>query len=88
MDTNLKRTEVKEMETRKRIQIKHKWIQGDQIVLRTLLSYGEETRDVTMTFPVEVLKNPDQFRSMLEEAYEQNRPRKNVDLSGVPEFIE
>ena len=70
-----------------RIRIKSKWVQGSQIVLNTILRYGEKTKKVTMTFPVEVLENKAQFRAMLEDAYEQNSPRE-VDLSEIPEEVE
>ena len=71
-----------------RIQIKHKWVQGNQVVLNTHLTYKDEEKDVQMSFPIEVTKNPEQFRAMLEEAYEQNRTQKDVALSGIPEEVE
>lgn len=71
-----------------RIQIKHKWVQGNQVVLNTHLTYEDEEKDVQMSFPIEVTKNPAQFSAMLDEAYEQNRTQKDVDLSGIPDSVE
>lgn len=71
-----------------RITIKHKWVQGNQVVLQTLLRYGDKEKKVTMSFPQNVVDNPNQFRAMLEEAYEQNEPQTNVDLSKIPNSVE
>ena len=75
------------MERQPRIKILHKWVQGNQLVLRTLLRYGNETKRVTMSCSLELAKNKEQFRAFLEEAYEANMPRE-VDLSDLPEEIE
>jgi len=71
-----------------RIRVKRRWTQGGQIVLNTELNYGNEVKNVTMSFPLEVIKNKEQFKAMLEDAYEQNRTRKDVDLRSVPTEIE
>ena len=75
------------MERQPRIKILHKWVQGNQLVLRTLLRYGNETKRVTMSCPLEMARNKAQFRAFLEEAYEANRPQQ-IDLSDIPEEIE
>jgi hypothetical protein len=70
-----------------RIKIKAKWLQGSVVVLKTVLNYDGVEREVTMSFPVEVTQNKEQFKSMLEDAYEQNRP-KSVDLSSMIDTVE
>lgn len=76
-------------EKKPRIKIKAKWVQGNQVVLNTHLIYeDDEEKDVQMSFPIEVVKNQEQFKAMLEEAYEQNRTKKNVDLTNMPEEVE
>ena len=74
-------------EKKKRIEIKSKWIQGNQIVLNVRLNYKDATKDVQSSCPIEMLKNKEQFKAFLEEVWESQKP-KTVDLSEVPEGIE
>ena len=73
--------------TKERVRIKHKWVQGSQVILRCLMTYGKETKDITMSMPISIIKNKEQFKAMLEEGWEANKPRTEVDLSSIPDSI-
>lgn len=75
-------------EKKKRVEIKSKWVQGNQIVLNVRLNYeGGVTKDVQSSCALDMMKNADQFKAFLEEVWESQKP-KTVDLSAVPEGIE
>lgn len=72
----------------KRIVIKSKWVQGNQLVLNLRLNYtGGETKDVQSSCGLGMMKNKEQFKAFLEEVWESQKPRK-VDLSNIPESFE
>jgi hypothetical protein len=75
-------------EKKKRIEIKSKWVQGNQIVLNVRLNYDNNvTKDVQSSCPLDMVKNQEQFKAFLEEVWESQKP-KTVDLTNVPDSVE
>ena len=73
-----------------RVNIKRKWIQGNQLVIKSVMTYGNVTKEVTSSCSLELAKNTPQFLSFLEDCWEANRPRNGteaIDLSMIPDKI-
>jgi hypothetical protein len=71
-----------------RIEIKSKWVQGNQLVLNLRLNYEKGvSKDVQSSCPLSMVQNKEQFKAFLEEVWESQKPRV-LDLSEIPESIE
>jgi len=70
-----------------KVQILHKWIQGNQVILTVLCNYDKSNKKVQCSCPIEMTRNKEQFEAFLREVYEANKPKK-VSLKHIPKEVD